>query len=203
MTADHLVIMFHGIGGSGAQLEPLAASWQRHLPKARFLTPDAPYRTSYGGHQWFKVDGLQFDPVRVVEVQQALDRIIADALKREGFADHLDRVAFVGVSQGAIVALDAVASGRWKVGALVAFAGLLPLTSLSTRDNTSQMLLVHGTDDRTIPPIASTSAARKLFDAGFSVELEIEPNVGHTISLTGAEKALGFLQRTLAGSTTR
>jgi phospholipase/carboxylesterase len=32
---------------------------------------------------------------------------------------------FVGVSQGAIVALDAVASGRWKVGALIAFSGLL------------------------------------------------------------------------------
>ena len=37
----------------------------------------------------------------------------------------LVRIAFVGVSQGAIVALDAVASGRWKVGARVSFAGLL------------------------------------------------------------------------------
>nr|WP_245298387.1 hypothetical protein [Sinorhizobium sp. A49] len=47
-------------------------------------------------------------------------------MRREGFEDTHDRAAFVGVSQGAIVALDAVASGRRQVGALVSFAGLLP-----------------------------------------------------------------------------
>lgn len=48
------------------------------------------------------------------------------------------------------------------------------------------MLLVHGAEDRTIPSVASTIAAGQLRGAGFSVELDIEPRIGHTISTAGA-----------------
>nr|WP_210253379.1 hypothetical protein [Sinorhizobium sp. M14]AMP34919.1 hypothetical protein pSinB_053 [Sinorhizobium sp. M14] len=46
-----------------------------------------------------------------------MDSIIGDVVPREDFEDTNDRAAFVGASQGAIVALDAVASGRRQVGA--------------------------------------------------------------------------------------
>jgi len=49
-----------------------------------------------------------------------------------------DRIAFVGVSQGAIVALDAVGSGRWRIGALVSFAGLLPPQIVSNASSATQ-----------------------------------------------------------------
>ena len=49
--------------------------------------------------------------------------------------------------------------------------------------------------DRTIPSMASTVAAEQLKAAGFQVEIDIEPRVGHTISLSGANKALQFLRR--------
>ncbi len=50
------------------------------------------------------------------------------------------------------------------------------------------MLLVHGKDDRTIPSMASSLAAAQLETAGFKVELDIEPAVGHTISCTGRRR---------------
>jgi phospholipase/carboxylesterase len=144
---DQLVIMLHGIGASGAQLMPLASSWRAGLPNTRFAVPDAPMHHRYG-HQWFSTEG---NPAKVMAAGNAFDRLMNDVVRREGFADANDRIAFVGVWQGAIVALDAVASGRWKVGALVAFAGLLPPQPISPASKDTPVLLVHGQADTTIP----------------------------------------------------
>ncbi|MBY3544028.1 phospholipase, partial [Rhizobium laguerreae] len=40
-SKSSLVIFLHGIGASGAQLMPLAASWRSSLPNTRFAAPDA------------------------------------------------------------------------------------------------------------------------------------------------------------------
>jgi phospholipase/carboxylesterase len=197
MAAPHLIICLHGIGASGAQMRPIVDSWRGHLPDATFVTPDAPLKNSYGGNQWFKVDGMQLDPVRIREARDAFDTRIGNVIRHEGFDEKSGKIAFLGVSQGAIVALDAVASGRWKIGALVAFSGLLPLTTIPRSRNQIPILLIHGADDRTIPSMASTVAAEQLKTAGFQVEIDIDARVGHTISLNGAKKALQFLRRTL------
>lgn len=188
--------MLHGIGASGAQLQPLASSWRASLPNTRFAAPDGPMHHRYG-HQWFSTEGNPLDPTRIRAAREAFDGLITDVVRREGFEDAHDRIAFVGVSQGAIVALDAVASGRWKVGALVSFAGLLPPHSISAASKDTPILLVHGQTDTTIPAAASTLAAAQLAAAGFKVELDIEPGVGHTISSAGAAKALSFLKKSL------
>jgi phospholipase/carboxylesterase len=197
MPERSLIIFLHGIGASGAQLMPLAFNWRTSLPHTRFAAPDAPFHQPYG-HQWFSVDGAQLQPRRIQTAREAFDKTIGDVLRNEGLEDAHDRIAFVGVSQGAIVGLDAVASGRWKVGALVSFAGLLPPTPVSKTSTGTPVLLVHGKDDRTIPSMASSLAAAQLKSAGFKVELDIEPGVGHTISTTGARKALAFLRSTFA-----
>jgi phospholipase/carboxylesterase len=65
MNPQHyLVILFHGIGGSGAQLMPLASSRGSTLPNARFAASDAPFSHPYG-HQWFNLDGGQLRPDRI------------------------------------------------------------------------------------------------------------------------------------------
>jgi phospholipase/carboxylesterase len=193
---SRLVIFFHGIGASGAQLMPLAASWRSALPNTRFAMPDAPFPHWYG-HQWFRVDGNPLAPENILSAREGFDRTVADITWREGFEDMHDGIAFVGVSQGAIVALDAVASGRWRVGALVSFAGLLALMPVSSDGTKTPILLMHGKEDRTISPVASTRAANQLRRAGFHVELDIMPSLGHTISADGADRALQFLHKTL------
>jgi len=192
MPARSLVVFLHGVGASGAQLMPLASAWRAFLPDTQFAAPDAPFHLRYG-RQWFKVDGAQLQPDRIHAVREAFDARIADVVEREGFGDACQRIAFVGVSQGAIVGLDAVASGRWRIGALVSFAGLLPPTPISSARKDTPVLLLHGKDDRIIPSTASSLAAAQLRTAGYKVELHIEPGVGHTISPTGAQKALRFL----------
>lgn len=197
MSAKILVIFLHGIGASGSQLLPLASSWRPTLPDARFAAPNAPYVRGQG-HQWFSVEGNPLSPDRIRTVRGAFDALINGILKNEGFQEAHHRVAFVGVSQGAIIALDGIASGRWQIGALVSFAGLLPPQPVSSDSKSTPILLIHGQNDRSIPAATSTSAAMQLRAAGFKVELDIEPGVGHTISQTGASRALAFLQKSLA-----
>lgn len=194
---DSLIIFFHGIGASGAQLMPLATSWRTALPNSRFSAPDAPF-THWRGHQWFRIDGNPLATENIQSARQGFDRTVSDIIRCEGFRARLDRVAFVGVSQGGIVSLDGVASGRWQVGALVSFAGLLPPMEVSSKSIETPVLLVHGKDDRTIPSMASTMAASQLEAAGFNVEIDILPAVGHTISSGGAQRALHFLKKSLS-----
>lgn len=192
-----LVILLHGMGGSGASIMPIVGSWRRALPGTRIAAPDAPFPAIQGGHQWFRLDGQELRPDHVEFVREAFDELIREVVKREGFEHDLDHVAFVSVSQGSIMALDAVASGRWKIGALVSFAGLLPLRPAATSDH-MPILLVHGQDDPGVPARASKAAAGQLRTAGFDVELQVLPGVGHTITSEGAERALTFLKRRFA-----
>jgi phospholipase/carboxylesterase len=176
---------------------PIVSPWRSKLPTTRFAAPDAPFQSSQGGRQWFGVDGQELRPERIAMVRKAFDRVVMDVVDQEGFSQALGQVALVGVSQGSIMALDAVALGRWKIGALVSFAGLLPLPPLPTATRIP-ILLVHGKDDQTIPSMASRVAAGQLKAAGYDVTLDIEPGVGHTISTDGAQKALVFLKTKFA-----
>jgi phospholipase/carboxylesterase len=172
---------------------PITTPWRSQMPSARFAAPDAPFASPYGGRQWFGVDGQELRPDRISMVRAAFDKLIADIIEQEGFSNKLGQVAFLGVSQGAIMALDAVASGKWKIGALVSFAGLLPMPPVPAQTR-MPVLLVHGKDDQTIPAMASGAAAAQLKAAGYDVTLDIQAGVGHTISIKGAQEALVFLK---------
>ena len=49
------IILCHGYGGDGKDISTLAINWQRFLPDAIFLCPNAPEVCSINpqGYQWF------------------------------------------------------------------------------------------------------------------------------------------------------
>ncbi|MFX9073383.1 hypothetical protein ABTN28_19140, partial [Acinetobacter baumannii] len=53
-TATHLVVLVHGYGADGSDLIGLAPHWQRLLPGAAFVAPNAPERIPGmpWGYQW-------------------------------------------------------------------------------------------------------------------------------------------------------
>lgn len=193
-----LVIFFHGMRGRGSVMAAIGESWKATLRETEFVSPDAPFAHRSGGRQWFAVDDQVLRPDRIKAARRAFDELVSDIIEREGFRNDLHNVAFVGVSQGAIMALDAVTSGRWKVGVVVSFAGLLPLPPASSSSDTS-IMLIHGGADRTIPSSASVAARGQLKSAGFDVTLKIYKNVGHTVSSEQAEEAAKFLRERLKG----
>lgn len=192
-----LVILLHGVGSNGADLSPLGDSWKPRLPGAVFVSPNAPERSSFGsGYQWFSVAGVTEEnrPARIAAARPAFDAVISDIIDKNGYSGDLDRVVFVGFSQGTIMSLDAIASGRWPVAAVVGFSGRLASEAPLKPAAATKVLLVHGTSDPVIPSWETEKAETELKAAGLSVETVIEPGLGHTISVGGADRAADFLQ---------
>jgi phospholipase/carboxylesterase len=196
LAANILVIMLHGVGSSGSDLAPLANAWKGNLPGAVFVSPNAPAPSSFGGgYQWFSVAGVTEDnrSGRIQDARPSFDATISAIIEENGFADRLDRVALVGFSQGTIMALDAVASGRWPVGAVVGFSGRLASPLPLQPAVETRILLVHGSADQVIPSTESSKAAAALQTLGVNVETLILPGLPHTISAEGAARADNFL----------
>ena len=199
---DSLVVFLHGVGALGADLAPLAEPLSAFLPSTAFAAPDAPARFDGGGpaRQWFSVARISLDnrQQRVEQAREAFDRVISATLAERDFAGRLDRVALFGFSQGAIMALDAIASGRWPVAAVVAASGRLSIAvEPSPAAAATSVLLLHGEFDAVVPAEESRHAAPRLKAAGFAVETRFFPRLGHSISGEGVEAAGTFLARAL------
>jgi phospholipase/carboxylesterase len=106
-------------------------------------------------------------------------------------------VAFLGFSQGSIMALDGLASGRWRVGAVVAFSGRLASPAPLAPSIATPVLLIHGDADPIMPLAESIRAGEQLRALGVRAKVSIEPGLGHQISSGGVSQAVSFLQNML------
>lgn len=198
-----LVVLLHGFGSSGSRLAPLRTDWWQRLPGTDFAAPDAPFVVGGGrGRQWFDNPGREVaDTTRLVTgARAAFDEVLRGILDMHELSDRLDRVALVGFSQGAVMALDAVASGRCPVAAVVAFSGRLASPWPLTPARNTQVMLVHGDKDPTVGPSESLSAARILQQLGVEVRVHLLAGLGHAISPAGLDVAGSFLAEVLCGT---
>ncbi|MFS2221621.1 alpha/beta hydrolase [Pantoea sp. B65] len=198
--AKSLVILLHGVGSNGDDLAGLGSHWSPVLPGVAFASPDAPDHFEHGaGYQWFSLKGITEEnrPARVADAREAFDQLLGGILDAHQMSGQLDRVVLVGFSQGSIMALDALVSGRWPVAGVVAFSGRLASPQPFTPATQTPVLLIHGHDDAVIPWVESEAAALRLIAAGVQVKTQFEPATGHTISGQGARTAATFIAHCL------
>jgi phospholipase/carboxylesterase len=193
---DSLVILLHGVGSRGDDIAGLASAWSDFLPSTAFAAPNAPQASSFGsGYQWFSVSGVTEGnrPGRIIDARASFDATISAILEEHGFVGKLDRVAFVGFSQGTIMALDAIASGRWPVAGVVGYSGRLASPAPLDPSKETSVLLIHGDADGVMPVGLTDAAATTLRSHGMSVETHIIAGAGHTITGKGVELGASFL----------
>jgi phospholipase/carboxylesterase len=196
-----LIILLHGVHADGANLAPLADHLRAALPGADIVAPDAPFATPIG-YEWFSLDGITPEtyPQRVAEARAAFDILIGRIVEGHGLSlgralsasPELRQVALIGFSQGAMMALDALASGRWPVAAVVAFSGRFASPPPYAPSQTP-VLLVHGEADDGIPWRESREAEALLKTLGVATQLHVLPGVDHCITPEGADLAAAFL----------
>ncbi len=198
---DSLVVFLHGVGARGGDLAPLAAPMRSLLPRTRFAAPDAPEPFDRGpGWQWFSVTGVsEADrPRRIAAARAQFDRIVTAQLEQFGFLGQPDRVALVGFSQGAIMALDAIASGRLRFAAVVAFSGRLASPEPLAPAPGARALLLHGEADPVIPAAETRRAAARLRELGVAADARVFAGLGHAISPEEVAIAAAFLAESFA-----
>lgn len=200
MPPDSLVILLHGVAAFGYDLDPLAAVLRRSLPKTAVIAPDAPFAYEQGpGRQWYSLEGVTPENrlARIVAGRPAFDTLIRSLVAAQGLEERLERVALVGFSQGATLAFDALARGRWPVGAVALLSGRFVVPEPFTPALATPVLLVHGSADGAVPSEETRRARAMLQEADMTVESHILRGVGHTISPTGVKLTRRFLRERL------
>lgn len=196
--AKQVVILLHGVGSNGRDLQPLAQYWSQQHSEIKFLTLNAPFQFEQGGgYQWFSINGVteQSRPARVVAAREHFDHAINSLLHENGIDLAMAKLLFVGFSQGSIMALDALVSQRFPLAGVIAFSGRLASPQPYLNSRGEKALLVHGKSDPVIPWLESEKAGSLLEEAGFSVQTHYEDGVGHTITQTGAAVASEFIHK--------
>jgi phospholipase/carboxylesterase len=196
------VVLLHGYGANGEDLIALADGWQRWLPQAAFVAPNAPQAVpgTMGALQWFP---LTFrDPGErwrgVMAARPLIDRFLDAELAR--YRLGAGRLVLAGFSQGTMLALHVGLRRNAPPAAIVGYSGLLAgpehLGEITARP---QVLLVHGEVDDLIPVDALHTARERLAAAGVKVEWHVRPRLGHGIDPEGQRLAGHFMARVLGG----
>ena len=203
-TAKQLVVLLHGYGADGNDLIEIGRQWQRWLPDAAFIAPNAPEACAGApmGRQWF---ALTFrDPhERWRGVNQAgpgLDAFLDAELARHGL--DASKLALVGFSQGTMMALHVALRRPQPLAAIVGYSGLLVLDERQDPDSLKRavrakppILLVHGDQDDLIPLDALFLSADALAGADVPCEWHLSLGLGHGIDGPGLKHGGLFLAR--------
>jgi phospholipase/carboxylesterase len=204
--AGALVVFLHGYGADGADLLGLADVLAPHLPGVAFAAPDAPEpcRGNPFGRQWFPIPWLDGSSEAAAAAGLAaaaadLNAFLDARLAEEGLSP--DRLALVGFSQGAMMALEVAPRRAAAVAGVVAISGrlLAPERLAAEVVVRPPVLLIHGDADEVVPFASMGQAGRALDAAGFEVHGHVMRGTGHGIAPDGLGAALGFLRDRLAG----
>ena len=197
-----LIVALHGVGSSaGDMVEALAPLEQ--VAKVVALDGTDPFDRGATGRQWFSVAGVT-ETDRPNRVANALPPLL-ERLDRLAATHGVPRsdLVLLGFSQGAIMTLAMVAQGLHP-GRAVAIAGRLAAVVAPLGDEAAELLLVHDSADRVMPPPLGTEAAAKLAAAGHRVEIVHTAGVGHRIgpeTITAITDWLASTSRSPARST--
>lgn len=194
-----LVIFLHGVGSSGKDLLPIGEYWQQNHPKLEISSPNAPFpfMNSTEAFQWFSVTGVTVENrlERIEQARPAFDQTIKQILEQHQLQNQLDQVVFCGFSQGTIMALDAVVTGRWPVAGVIGFSGRLATPIQNDLTIKPKILLLHGQNDTVIPFTESLQAQQFLTQAGFNSTLHTIDGLGHSINQDELEQCTSFFNK--------
>lgn len=194
-----LVIFLHGVGSNGKDLLPIGEYWQQNHPELEISSPNAPipFMNSTEAFQWFSVTGVTVENrlERIEQARPAFDQTIKQILEQHQLQNQLDQVVFCGFSQGTIMALDAVVTGRWPVAGVIGFSGRLATPIQNDLIIKPKILLLHGKNDTVIPVTESLQAQQFLTQAGFNSTLHTIDGLGHSINQEELEQCTSFFNK--------
>ena len=195
------IILCHGYGGDGKDISVLAINWQRFLPDAIFLCPNAPEICSINpqGYQWFDLASEKEDIIleKSLVAEEKLSKFIDQVL--ENFKLNATDLALVGFSQGCMMVIQVALKKKNQVNCLLGYSGkVINQKHLSNNINSKpKIFLMHGANDTIVPPTHLLEAKEYLNNHGFKIKTKLFKNCEHKIPVEGSSQGLGFLKKNL------
>lgn len=192
-----LVILCHGVGSDGNDLIALAPYFQRVLPDARFIAPNAPFpfEDAPFGYQWFSLNE-RGPEARLVGARMAAPILNAFIDQQLGAIGLKDRdLALVGFSQGAMMSLHVGLRRPGLMAGILAYSGMLVGPDLLESEIRAKppVLLCHGQADEIVPFDFMPAALQTLRAAGVPTEGLARPALGHGLDDDGIKAGMFFL----------
>lgn len=192
-AATELVLLFHGVGASAANLLPLAEAIAAARPAAFVVSVEAPHPSGLGsGREWFSVLGVTEEnrPQRMAAALPRFRDTVARWQRESGIGP--DRTTLVGFSQGSIMSLESTQSGEPPAGRVIALAGRFA-APVRRAPAAVRYHFIHGSDDPVIAARFSVEAAEAIGRLGGSASVDLLPGLGHGVDARAAQLALGYL----------
>jgi phospholipase/carboxylesterase len=198
-----MVILLHGVGSNGRDLISLAPYFQREVPQAVFISPDAPAPydmapPGFDAWQWFSLQERTYEK-RLEGVQMVAPQVhlfIDEQLKKYDLP--ASKLALVGFSQGTMTSLYAGPRYKEKIAGVLGYSGaLIWEKEIPATVHKIPVHIIHGDADDVVPVEAYHDAKKRLEETGFSVSGQVEQGLPHSINENGIESGAKFLKAVL------
>ena len=195
------IVLCHGYGGDGKDISNLAINWQRFLPDAIFLCPNAPEICAINpqGYQWFdsisEKEDVIFEKSLIAEekLSKFLDQVF------DNFQLEPINLALVGFSQGCMISIQVGLKKKEQINCLIGYSGkIINIKHLSGNINSRpKIFLMHGANDTIVPPTHLLEAKEYLKNHKLKIKTKLFNNCEHRIPVEGSSLGLGFLKKNL------
>jgi len=188
------IIWLHGLGDSSDGFKHLFNSIKP--PNTRIVLPNAPIQpiTINGGasmRAWYDIISLDRDnnllhPAFKHGIQQS-QVLIEELLESESKLVPSNKILLGGFSQGGAMAIYTGLHYSKPLAGIISSSGYVLLTDsypshINPANNKTPVLALHGQDDPMVPVDFAQESYQKLQSHAVKVELQIEPDIEHTIS---------------------
>ena len=99
------VILLHGYGGDGEDINMLTLNWRRFLPNTVFLSPNAHEKCNINpvGYQWFdlSIDDPKYILEQSLNAEKVLKKFINEVKKK--YSLNSSKICIAGFSQGCMM----------------------------------------------------------------------------------------------------
>ena len=196
-----VIILCHGYGGDGKDISSLAINWQRFLPDAIFLCPNAPEvcDVSPAGYQWFDLSNEKEEIIleKSLVAEEKLSLFIDQVLNNLELEP--DNLALVGFSQGCMMAIQVGLKKTKELNCIIGYSGkIINQKNLSININSKpKIFLMHGTNDTIVSPVHLLEAKEYLIKHGVKVKTKIFKDCEHKIPVEGSSLGLEFLRKNI------
>ena len=196
-----VVVLCHGYGGDGRDISILATNWQRFLPEAVFLCPNAPEVCALNprGYQWYDLSSdkeeviLEKSLVAEVKLNTFLDQVL------DNFQLETTNLALVGFSQGCMMSIQIALKKKEQINCLIGYSGkVINQEHLSDKIKSKpKIFLMHGANDTIVSPTYLLEAKEYLKNQGLKIKTKMFEDCEHRIPVEGVSLGLGFLRKNL------
>lgn len=204
----YLVVLMHGYGANGDNLIDLGREFQKSLPEAVFIAPNAcePWEGGFpGSYQWFSLsEGFKDGFMERMASNIKQSNIILQNFIDQQLSNHNlghENLFLVGFSQGAMMAIYQSLITKIKIAGVVAYSGKVVIPEAIGERTLSkpEICLIHGENDSVVP-FDNFKEGKKILDSNaVPYQDHSFSNLDHSIDIRGVDAANKFFTKIIQG----